>query len=69
LDAQAVCDAVDVCVVGGDRADIKDVSVGESHVREGFDIGFDHVPRRQRQLLDIGEHGQTLVAQVGVMPV
>lgn len=58
-DAKAVCDSVDVSVVGGGFGDVQDVQIAEAVGSQGLDVGLSYVGWCASQLQRVGEHGFT----------
>jgi hypothetical protein len=69
LDAEAVCDSVDVGVVGGDGANVEDVAVREASGPERPNIPLVHVAWRTCEFFDIAQHGDARIAQTGGSPI
>ncbi len=69
MDAEAVGDAIDVGVVGGDGANVEHITIGESNVEQRGHIGFGHLAWCTGQLLHIVEHCLTFCAESCGAPI
>ena len=69
MHAQPVCDSIDVGVVRRNGRDVEYVAVREADRSQVVDVGTGHVTRSERQLLNVFEHCDALIAEASGTPV
>lgn len=67
--AEAVGEAVHVSEIPGNLVDVEDGAVAKAGCAQCEHIEFGHVPRRQRQLFGVAQHGVLSSRNVGPAPV